>query len=586
MNVTNETRAAAFRWKPFESGAAMTEAGRLSVLRDVGLVACIIACFAVGLWLIPMGSKATTPWCSAALMPAGGDANEELSVPVGDSDGSFTPAPRGTLLTLPAYPVWLRLVPDHPWTGIDTPTLVLRNLGRSDVKLYLNGKLIGAVDAQADQGLEHRDGMDTLFQLPSDLKSALYLQIKPRLARLISVELPPTRSVYDEELGRARLLAGCISILVFMGIVGLCFWAFLKQGAFGIYAMLAWSIGLYLAFVSGEGFKILPFAQTMRYYQELLIIIPAAFATIATIRLMQGMLPLAPSVRRLRVPFGAVIAAWFLIAALVFVVPHGLVPPLKMAGNLLAVISVLLLVAGIVPAAASGSRPALLMLLGWLILWFITVARVLQILRGQQSDFLDVAFPLATLVGATMPALAIADGWAQERRELVDVRIAASTDGLTKVMNRRAIEARIETAFVQARAKDGGLSLLFIDIDHFKAVNDSYGHAIGDTVLRTVAERIRRHIRPGDSIGRWGGEEFIVAMPDTGRAEALAIAERIRIALAAEPLNLAAVSIPVTASFGAASLEADVTTPHQLIDRADIAVYQAKREGRNRVVCA
>jgi len=564
----------------------MNKAGWLSVLRDIGLVACIIAGFAVGLWLIPMGGKATMPWCSAALMPVAGGANEEISVPAGDANESFTPLPRGTAITIPAHPVWLRLVPDQPWTGIDTPTLVLRNLGRSDVKLYLDGKLIGAIEAHADQGLAHRVALNVYFQLPSDLKSALYLDIESTQSRLMSVELQPTQNVYKEALGRARLLAGCMSVLVFMGIVGLCFWALLKQGPFGTYAMLTWSIGSYLAVVSGEGFEILPFGQFMRRYEELLIVIPVALSTVTSIWLIQGMLPLAASVRCLRRPFAAVIAAWVLIVLLAFVVPSSLLPSLKMAGNLLAVISIVLLVGGTVPAAASGSRPAILMLVGWLILWFITFARVLQFIRGQRSDFLDVAFPLATLVGATMPALAIADGWAQERRELVAVRIAASTDGLTKVMNRRAIEARIETAFVQARARDGGLSLLFIDIDHFKAVNDSYGHAVGDTVLRTVAERIRRHIRPGDSIGRWGGEEFIVAMPDTGRAEALAIAERIRSALAAEPLNLTTVSIPVTASFGAASLDADVTTPYQLIDRADRAVYQAKREGRNRVVFA
>jgi diguanylate cyclase (GGDEF)-like protein len=296
------------------------------------------------------------------------------------------------------------------------------------------------------------------------------------------------------------------------------------------------------------------------------------------------MLPSAASVRRLRVPFAAVNAAWFLVMVLAFVLPPSLIPPLKVAGNLLFVAGALLLVGGTVPAAASGSRPALLMLVGWLFGWFMTIARVLQIMRGQRSDFLDAAFPLSTLIGATMPALAIADGWAQERRELAAVRIAASTDGLTQVMNRRGIEARIEDAFAQARARNGELSLIFVDIDHFKSINDSHGHATGDVVLKTVAERIRRQLRPGDSIGRWGGEEFIVAMPDTARAEAAAIAERIRSALAAEPLQLEAVSIRVTASFGAASLGREITTPHQLIDRADIAVYQAKREGRNRVV--
>jgi two-component system, cell cycle response regulator len=161
----------------------------------------------------------------------------------------------------------------------------------------------------------------------------------------------------------------------------------------------------------------------------------------------------------------------------------------------------------------------------------------------------------------------------------------AVTDPLTGLFNRRYLETRTTALAGQAEATGRPLSVLVVDIDRFKSVNDTYGHAAGDSVLREFAQRLRCNIRSVDLLCRSGGEEFIVIMPDTSLWRAGQIAERLRASVAAAPFCLdPTTSIAVTASVGLATLEGPVEGMDALFRRADQALYAAKREGRNRVV--
>ena len=161
----------------------------------------------------------------------------------------------------------------------------------------------------------------------------------------------------------------------------------------------------------------------------------------------------------------------------------------------------------------------------------------------------------------------------------------AATDALTGLNNRRHMEAHLKLLEGAARRSDQPLSLLFLDVDDFKAVNDSYGHAAGDAVLRELAQRLRRSIRAIDTACRLGGEEFVVLMPATGLRDACQIGERVRHAVACEPFAINPnQKIVLTASVGIASLEGARDGASGLMARADAALYAAKRAGRNRVV--
>jgi two-component system cell cycle response regulator len=163
----------------------------------------------------------------------------------------------------------------------------------------------------------------------------------------------------------------------------------------------------------------------------------------------------------------------------------------------------------------------------------------------------------------------------------------AITDGLTGLHNRRYLERHLSVLVQQAVARGKPLSLLILDIDHFKAINDTHGHAAGDDVLREFSRRVRKAVRGIDLACRLGGEEFVVAMPDTDGALALLVGERIRQKIAGEAFQAeVGATMSVTVSIGVASLASSSDTAQILMKRADDALYRAKREGRNRVAAA
>lgn len=162
----------------------------------------------------------------------------------------------------------------------------------------------------------------------------------------------------------------------------------------------------------------------------------------------------------------------------------------------------------------------------------------------------------------------------------------AITDPLTELNNRRYMESHLATLVDQAAARGKPLSALVLDIDHFKSINDEYGHDAGDDVLREFATRLRKSIRGIDLACRYGGEEFVVVMPDTDLTVAAKVAERLRRRIASEPflIHNAGRSIEVTISIGISALANVDDTPAKLLKRGDEALYRAKRDGRNRVV--
>ena len=158
------------------------------------------------------------------------------------------------------------------------------------------------------------------------------------------------------------------------------------------------------------------------------------------------------------------------------------------------------------------------------------------------------------------------------------------TDSLTGLHNRRYLEGHLKTLVAQSLAEGRALSVLIADIDHFKAVNDTFGHDGGDAVLREFSSRFRRNTRGIDLAGRLGGEEFLIIMPDTDMSRGYQVAERLRACIAADEFQVhAGQKLRVTASVGVSTLELADDTPETLLKRADRALYEAKRTGRNRV---
>ncbi len=176
--------------------------------------------------------------------------------------------------------------------------------------------------------------------------------------------------------------------------------------------------------------------------------------------------------------------------------------------------------------------------------------------------------------------------YAAELRESVNSTLAlAVTDELTGLYNRRYFDRHLAVMLGKAEAQGRNLALMMLDMDHFKAVNDSHGHDAGDAVLREFGTRLRRNIRGVDLACRFGGEEFAVLMPDIDHGQTEAVAERVRNAVADKRFDIGGgIELSLTVSVGVSLNDESTATPEQMLKRADIALYRAKREGRNRVV--
>lgn len=162
----------------------------------------------------------------------------------------------------------------------------------------------------------------------------------------------------------------------------------------------------------------------------------------------------------------------------------------------------------------------------------------------------------------------------------------ATTDSLTTLPNRAALMDCAAKEFDRARRYIHPLSVVMIDVDHFKSVNDKHGHAVGDQVLRALGEICQRGLRGSDLLGRVGGEEFVLLLPDTPQANAAYVAERMREQLAKSPITMGTLTLAVTASFGVACLSEQDADFSAILKRADEAMYLAKQNGRNQVQVA
>lgn len=200
------------------------------------------------------------------------------------------------------------------------------------------------------------------------------------------------------------------------------------------------------------------------------------------------------------------------------------------------------------------------------------------------SDITDIAEDLFRLVGFGFITVGIIK-WIkfddEVKHRLVEL---ASVDGLTNIMNRRIFDIEFRREFANAKRYGRSLSLISLDLDHFKKINDRYGHFLGDMVLKSFTREVSASLRAGDIFSRWGGDEFSIVLPQSDREGAMKVAEKIRALVHQITVKTDEGEIHFTVSLGVTEIRADEKDASEMIERADKALYEAKKEGRDRTV--
>ncbi|MBP8810529.1 MAG: GGDEF domain-containing protein [Kofleriaceae bacterium] len=218
----------------------------------------------------------------------------------------------------------------------------------------------------------------------------------------------------------------------------------------------------------------------------------------------------------------------------------------------------------------------------WLIAW-VQIAIVASPMSRAEVVGIEGGLAISQVVTYVLGGFAIRGRHARIRLE-ARLREAADRDALTGAFNRRHVESRGQHEVVRARRYRRALSVIVIDIDHFKRVNDTYGHGIGDEVIRATVQVLVGGTRECDVVGRMGGEEFVLILPETDGASAVLLAERLRVAIAGTAVATTIGPVRWTVSCGVETLRAADTTLLEVLHRADRALYAAKAAGRDRVV--
>ena len=231
----------------------------------------------------------------------------------------------------------------------------------------------------------------------------------------------------------------------------------------------------------------------------------------------------------------------------------------------------------------AGNRAARYLTVGWLPVLVTISLRAAQPF-GLLQDWtgIDQMISVSYAFGGVLLTIGLSDKLLELRRDRDEASRRATFDALTGAYTRHAIDARLAQASAAAEADGRPLCVAFVDIDHFKRINDTHGHNVGDHCLRYVSLRIRNVLRGSDVLARYGGDELLVLMPDTTLSEAGRIAERMREAVACRPLALDDLRLPSTLSIGVAEYVPGEGV-ERLLERADGALYRSKSAGRNRV---
>ncbi len=470
----------------------------------------------------------------------------------------------------------------QPAAALDRPLLLVYHPYSARVSVRGPGLPAPATQTLFDRDLDPQYSRHALVFPLSGNGAPVFIRVEGARYPLQVAVLPQAAHV-ARDLTQVRVLLLSIGVLVGVSLTVLLFWAVLRERVYLLYAA---SMALQLLFLLcsyGEAYA-LPGLRWIGNFGAHGIWFIATVSTMAAVYMLLDYAGLRSRVPRLS---RGMRWAGVYIPALLLLLLTSPWPVDKdwfpNAGNLLFLLTNALAILALLVAWRKGGRHAGFILIAWVPLVIFSTARALQLSMGIPIEpWLQYGLPLVLAFSAVVLALGLADRMLTFRQERDTAKEHAERDWLTGVMNRGGIEHRLDWAIFNTRREGLPLSLLFLDLDDFKQVNDRFGHAVGDNCLRAVVRAISGELQYGDHLGRLGGEEFVLGLPGTGWVGAIAMAEHLRCKIQDECGHVDGTPVAVTVSIGVAQCNGTDTVA-TLIKRADKAMYVAKHGGRNRV---
>lgn len=469
----------------------------------------------------------------------------------------------------------------QPAPGIEQPLLLVYH--PYSARITVDGPGVAAPMTQTlfDRDLDPQYSRQALV-FPLSGEGAVRVTVEGARYPLQLAVLPRAKHI-ARDLTQVRVVMLAAGVLVGVALTVLLFWAVLRERVYLLYAA---SMALQLLFLLcsyGEAYA-LPVLRQLSGWGAPGIWFIATVSTMIAVYML-----LAYADLRTRVPFLSAGMRWLgvylpgvLLLLLVSPWPadKGWFPN---AGNLLLLLANVLVIMALSLAWKRGGRYAGFVLIAWVPLVVFSTARAVQLSMGIPIEpWLQYGLPLVLAFTSVVLALGLADRMLTFRRERDMAQEHAERDWLTGVMNRAGIEHRLDWAALEGRRTGEPLSLLFVDLDHFKQINDRHGHALGDSCLRAVVREVSAELHYGDHMGRLGGDEFVLGLPGTNGAGAQHMAERLCRKIRTRCRVVDGITVDLTVSIGMAECNATDTVA-TLIRRADKAMYRAKRAGGNRI---
>lgn len=476
---------------------------------------------------------------------------------------------------------WWRLRVKQPQAGNDI-VLSLKETYDASVTVWMppdyRPQQAGIFDLAWKQvGSRHR----LAFILPARfVDQPVYVRHEGGRYQPMPVTALPLEDYLALDLQRVRFTSAILASLLLLSAVATVFAIALRRWMLLMFCGWVASCVLYVAVMSGEIVALLPWPSLLPHAMRMSGV-AINFGLVLVYGFTIGFLELDRYYPRASRLIKALVAIAAVLAIVIVIWPRS--PAANQGINIVALLLAALALGTAAARARAGSLQGWFYLIGWGGVTVAGVARVWNFLNLQGTPpMLEWLHPLAYAVGALVLVLATARAARYAERELHVARHEARTDPLTGLPNRAEFDAALAARLQAARESNTSLWLMFLDLDHFKSINDRYGHAVGDACLKAVGDILRKHVRASDLIARYGGEEFVLMLEGAGAQRALDAAESLRAAVNSGAILVKPHRIVLSVSIGLSELRGDDEAA-DLLARADAALYRAKQNGRNRV---